>query len=326
VTPAERRAVPAPADPARIILAPGVPSPSASAAPAVLAAAPGSPAEPADAASAAAPPVPADAEHADRPAAAPAAPTAPEDAAAGAAPAAPAPPAPAPPAPAGSPPAAADLPPAVAAAPMASDDLPGSPPTAVVAAAAAAPGSAVTTERPKRSPVVARGAVLRGAIAAERLIALPPPPPPGRPRDRRRAHRAPSARSRVARTGRGRTLVRFAVVGAIGVAINSAVLVLLHERLAVPLVPASVAATEVAILANYLGNELWTFPVRRLSPGRLARFQLTALGSMAVTAASLWVLAEAADLPLLLANLGAIALGSGWNFAGNVLWTWKGTT
>ncbi len=120
-----------------------------------------------------------------------------------------------------------------------------------------------------------------------------------------------------------RTLVRFAMVGTVGVAINTAVLALLHQRLAVPLIAASVTATEIAILANYLGNELWTFPVRRLSLARLARFQLTALGSLAVTAASLWVLADAAGLPLLLANLGAIALGSGWNLVGNVLWTWK---
>jgi len=342
VTPARRRAVPATADPARIILGPGIPSPGAAAAPPVRAAAPGSPAEPAGAdravlAPAAAPSVPADAGHPDRPAPAPGAPAPPDTTGTDAAPAvapvaaaAVAPVAAAAVAPVASaavaPVASAAVAPVASAAvaPVASADLPGSPPTAVVVAAAAVPGSAATTERPKRSPVVARGAVLRGAVAAERLIAIPPPPPRGKARDRRHAHRVPSARSRTARTRSDRTLVRFAVVGAVGVAINTAILVLLHQRLAVPLVPASVAATEIAILANYLGNELWTFPVRRLALGRLARFQLTALGSLAVTAASLWVLAEAADLPLLLANLGAIALGSGWNFAGNVLWTWKG--
>jgi len=122
-----------------------------------------------------------------------------------------------------------------------------------------------------------------------------------------------------------RTLVRFGLVGLVGAAVNQGVFAVLHLRLAVPLLLASAIATQVAIFTNYLGNELWTFPARRLAHARFRRFQLTALGGLLVTAGSLWLLTRAPGLPVLVANLGAIALGSAWNFIGNVRWTWKGT-
>jgi putative flippase GtrA len=131
--------------------------------------------------------------------------------------------------------------------------------------------------------------------------------------------------SGLARLLPSRTVLRFGLIGLAGVAINEAVLAVLHHGLAVPLLAASVVATEVAILTNYVGNELWTFPLRQLALGRLLRFQVTALGGMAITALALWALAAGAGLPVLVANLGAVALGAVWNFVGNVAWTWKET-
>lgn len=116
-------------------------------------------------------------------------------------------------------------------------------------------------------------------------------------------------------------MLRFATVGACGVGVNLAVVTLLHGLAGLRFVLASALATEVAILTNYVGNELWTFHVRRLHTGRLARFHLVALAGGLVTV----TVATAANslLDYRLAQLAGIAVGSGLNFALNFLWTWR---
>ncbi|HWH31974.1 MAG TPA: GtrA family protein [Egibacteraceae bacterium] len=119
-----------------------------------------------------------------------------------------------------------------------------------------------------------------------------------------------------------RALPRFALVGAIGVAVNESILHALHGLAGLPLVPASVIATESAILGNYLGNELFTFHLRRLHLGRLLRFNAVALGGLVLTVGTLWLLQHLTPWHYLVDNLVAIAVGSAWNFAANFRWTW----
>jgi len=116
--------------------------------------------------------------------------------------------------------------------------------------------------------------------------------------------------------------VRFGAVGLAGTAVNEGVLALLHLGLGVGVVVAAIAATQVAILTNYLGNERFTFGLRP-SWARLARFELTALGGAAITVLALRALVALTPLDVLVANLGAIAAGTVWNFVVNVCWTWR---
>ncbi len=116
-------------------------------------------------------------------------------------------------------------------------------------------------------------------------------------------------------------LVRFGVVGVVGTLVNLAVLELLHGQLGVPFTRSFALATEVAILGNYLGNELWTFHHRRLSLRRLAQFNATMLLGAAIQVGSGTLLKE--YLPYLLAAALAIGLGSVSNFAFNFGWTWR---
>ena len=116
-------------------------------------------------------------------------------------------------------------------------------------------------------------------------------------------------------------LFRFGVVGAIGTALNLGVLELLHGQLDLPFTRSSAVATEVAIIGNYLGNELWTFHHRKLSLRRLAQFNLTMLVGAAVQVGSATLLKE--FMPYLLAQALGIAIGSGLNFAFNFGWTWR---
>ena len=116
-------------------------------------------------------------------------------------------------------------------------------------------------------------------------------------------------------------LLRFGVVGAIGTAVNLVVLELLHGQLGLGFTRSSAIATEVAIIGNYLGNELWTFHHRKLSLRRLAQFNLTMLVGAAVQVGSATLLKE--FMPYLLAQALGIAIGSGLNFAFNFGWTWR---
>ena len=116
-------------------------------------------------------------------------------------------------------------------------------------------------------------------------------------------------------------LLRFGVVGAVGTAVNLAVLELLHGQLGLGFTRSSAVATEVAIIGNYLGNELWTFHHRTLSLRRLLQFNLTMLVGAAVQVGSATLLKE--YMPYLLAQALGIAIGSGLNFAFNFGWTWR---
>ncbi|MBA2730606.1 MAG: GtrA family protein [Euzebyaceae bacterium] len=116
-------------------------------------------------------------------------------------------------------------------------------------------------------------------------------------------------------------LLRFAVVGALGTLVNLAVLELLHGQLGYGFTRSSAAATEVAIIGNYLGNELWTFHYRRLSLRRLLQFNATMLVGAAVQVGSATLLKE--YLPYLLAQTLGIGIGAAVNFAFNFGWTWR---
>ncbi len=116
-------------------------------------------------------------------------------------------------------------------------------------------------------------------------------------------------------------LFRFGVVGAIGTAVNLVVLELLHGQLNLPFTRSSAIATEVAIIGNYIGNELWTFHLRKLSLRRLVQFNVTMLVGAAVQVASATLLKE--FMPYLLAQALGIAIGSGLNFAFNFGLTWR---
>lgn len=136
-------------------------------------------------------------------------------------------------------------------------------------------------------------------------------------RDLRRVLRRP-----VARPSARNAFPRFAAVGLVGVGVNEGMLFLLHGALGLPLVVGSALATETAIVSNYVGNELWTFHHQRLDLGRLARFNLVALGGLVLTVSTLWALTHLTPFHYLVDNLVAIGAGATWNFAVNFGWTW----
>ncbi len=118
---------------------------------------------------------------------------------------------------------------------------------------------------------------------------------------------------------------KYLVVGGTGAAVNSVGLVLLHQLLALPLVLASALAVEISIASNYFLNDRWTFGRRWPSWRRFLKFNLVSCGGLVITTVTLWALVTDLRSPYLLANLFGIVLATAWNFAINLLWTWRRT-
>jgi putative flippase GtrA len=119
-------------------------------------------------------------------------------------------------------------------------------------------------------------------------------------------------------------MLRFAVVGAAGIAVNTAALYLLYRWLRVPLVVASAAAVELTVVHNYFLNDRWTFAVRAPSIRRFGKFNVSMLGGLAVNVLVLWTLMRG-GVHLLPANLLAIGAAFAVNYASSTLWVWGRT-
>jgi putative flippase GtrA len=115
-------------------------------------------------------------------------------------------------------------------------------------------------------------------------------------------------------------LLRFGVVGVLGTAVNLLILHALHTELGWGFTRSSAIATELAIVHNYVWNELWTFHVRRLDLRRLAQYNVSSLLGAGVTVAVATVVKELIDPRL--AQLCGILCGAGLNYLVNARWTW----
>lgn len=125
--------------------------------------------------------------------------------------------------------------------------------------------------------------------------------------------------------GRSKEFMRYCVVGALGVVVNTGTLVGLR-RLGVALGLASPVSIEVSIVFNYLLNEAWTFRWRRArgrAAGRFARFHLVAATSGLVNFTVLLALARGLGVWYVAANLAGIGAATLVNYALNSLWTWR---
>jgi putative flippase GtrA len=126
-------------------------------------------------------------------------------------------------------------------------------------------------------------------------------------------------------------------VGASGVVVNLAALWLLAGLLHVHEVAASALAIELSILSNFALNDAFTFRDRVAAAGstrleRLARYNAVSLVGLGVQLLAFVALRGVAVRGFGLAALGpwryaaqlvGIALALGWNFAGNLHFTWR---
>ncbi len=122
--------------------------------------------------------------------------------------------------------------------------------------------------------------------------------------------------------------LRFSLVGLSGVFINQASLYLLTEYvLSTRLyLAAAVLSTELALLNNFVWNELWAFRDKQYTgtmAGRLLRFHGSRILGILTGLAILYLLTDIAGIYYLISNLVSIAIATLINYLTSEYWVWK---
>lgn len=126
--------------------------------------------------------------------------------------------------------------------------------------------------------------------------------------------------------------LKFGVVGTSGVAVDMVVLFILadHRMLALGLSLSKACAAEVAIINNFIWNEMWTFgnvaALQKTWPARwsrLGKFNLICLGGIGLSVLLLNAQVHLLSLNIYAANAIAILLVSLWNFSLTLRFGWR---
>ncbi|MEP6489770.1 glycosyltransferase [Microcoleus vaginatus GB2-A3] len=138
-------------------------------------------------------------------------------------------------------------------------------------------------------------------------------------------------RLRFARWPMGKFL-RFGIVGFSGVFVNMGVLYVLFDILGLGLTRSLIVAGELAIISNFLWNDLWTFgDISKRQPGsrqrlkRLLKFNTICLMGLILNVLLVNLLFNVLGMNKYLANLIAIATVTLWNFWINMKLSWRVT-
>ncbi|MEG4809350.1 glycosyltransferase [Microcoleus sp. F8-D3] len=138
-------------------------------------------------------------------------------------------------------------------------------------------------------------------------------------------------RLRLARWPMGRFL-RFGVVGFSGVFVDMGVFYLLRTVLGLGLTRSAIFSAEVAIINNFLWNDLWTFgDISKGQPGsrqrlkRLLKFNVICLMGLMMNVLLVNVMFNVFNVNEYLAKLIAIATVTLWNFWINMKLSWRVT-
>lgn len=126
--------------------------------------------------------------------------------------------------------------------------------------------------------------------------------------------------------------IRFGVVGLSGIVVNMAVFYLLRAVLGLGLTRSAILAAQVAIMSNFLWNDLWTFgDIASRQKGyqkcfkRLLKFNAICLSGLILNVLVLNLLFNVFELDEYVGQLVAIASVMLWNFWFNVKLSWRVT-
>ncbi len=126
--------------------------------------------------------------------------------------------------------------------------------------------------------------------------------------------------------------LRFAFVGFSGLAVDMGLLYVLHGLMGCGLTRSAIVAAELAILNNFIWNDLWTFKDvahqqrgKRKLIKRLLKFNIVCLMGVILKVLLLNVLFNGLHINAYLANFLAIAAVTFWNFWLNLKLSWRVT-
>jgi len=128
--------------------------------------------------------------------------------------------------------------------------------------------------------------------------------------------------------------IQFCLVGLTGLVVDMGFLFLLSDptMLAWPLTRSKIIASELAIINNFLWNDLWTFgditrrqPSKKQQLKRFIKFNLICLAGLILNVILLNLFFNVFGLNRYLANFCAIAIVTFWNFWVNLKLSWRVT-
>lgn len=129
------------------------------------------------------------------------------------------------------------------------------------------------------------------------------------------------------------TFLRYAVVGALGTAVDLGTLALLTELSGIDpqtsqLFPVFVTCAFVAaVINNYILNRLWTFKSQDKNvAAQFLRFLAVSIGGFLLTLMLMWVLVSGAKIWYLLAKAMTSLIVLVWNFGLNKMWAFRQPT
>ncbi|KAM3102789.1 glycosyltransferase [Phormidesmis sp. 146-12] len=126
--------------------------------------------------------------------------------------------------------------------------------------------------------------------------------------------------------------LRFGLVGFSGVFVDLAAFYLLRVQFGLPIARSTILSAEVAVINNFLWNDLWTFgDISQKQPGtsqrlkRFLKFNLVCLAGIILQALLVSLLHDAFGVNEFGAKLLAIVLVTFWNFWINLKLSWRVT-
>lgn len=121
-------------------------------------------------------------------------------------------------------------------------------------------------------------------------------------------------------------IIKYAIVGASGVLVNSAFLYALTEWFGIFYLYSAVIASELSIINNFLLNDEWTFEATTKAHSKLKRFityQIISVIGTVILIGVMFILTESLGVYYIFANWGGVGVVFIINYLLNKHITWK---
>lgn len=132
------------------------------------------------------------------------------------------------------------------------------------------------------------------------------------------------------RTGEFNRFTKYCTVGAIGIAVNTAVLFLLTNVLGIFYLISSILAHEISIIGNFIMNDNWTFKGLTSSEKgpydliyRAVRYNMAKISGILLSISILFILTQFLSIPYLYSNVIAIMAGVFWGYSTSMIVVWR---
>lgn len=131
-------------------------------------------------------------------------------------------------------------------------------------------------------------------------------------------------------TPQNKRLVRYLIVGVLGLGINQAVFLVLYNHTAMPYFVAGFLGSAVSTFANYVINDSWTWRDNGTDGilqwiWRGLKYAATRIVGLGIGTISQILFVEILLINPAIANILKVGVGALWGFGASEKWVWKST-